>query len=444
MNIKIDSRKVNYGDTFVALKEINGDGHKYVLDAIKRGATTVVVEEGEYSVNTIKVTDTKKYLEEYLENNYYDEIKKLKLIGMTGTNGKTTTCYLIYQALNNSNIKCAYIGTLGFFLNSKQKLLNNTTPNIYEIYNMLLECVENNCEYVVMEVSSQGLAMGRVNTLIFDYVIFSNLTQDHLDYHGSLDNYVLEKQKLFKMTNNSYAIVNGDDPYKDYFLLNNTNITYGKSECDYKISNINSSIKGSYFDLNDKHYFTKLIGEYNVYNVCVVIIILNLLNLENIEDVIKKLNSPNGRMDIIEYNENNIIIDYAHTPDAVEKIIKCVSSLPHNNIITLIGCGGNRDKTKRSIMGEISTNLSDYVVFTSDNPRYEKPKKILKDITCKLDKKNYKIIVNRKKAIKSSIQMLTKNDILLLLGKGHETYQIIRGKKIPFSDKQVVINYIRR
>ena len=443
MNIKIDSRKVIEGDTFIALRGINDDGHKYVEDAIKKGASTVIVEEGEYSVNTIVVKDTKEYLKEYLENNYYDEIKKLKLIGMTGTNGKTTTCYLIYQALNKAGKKCAYIGTLGFYLTDEKRNLSNTTPNLYEMYEMLLECVSKDYEYVVMEVSSQGLSMGRVDTLIFDYVIFSNLTQDHLDYHGTLENYVLEKQKLFKMTNDSIAIINNDDKYKDYFILDNKNITYGKTSNDYKISNIKSTIKGSNFKLNNKEYFTKLIGEYNIYNIVIVIILLELLEIDNIDEIIKSLDSPNGRMDIVEYKDNIIIIDYAHTPDAVEKIITNVSKLEHNKIITLVGCGGNRDKTKRPIMGDIATSYSDYVIFTSDNPRDEKPRKILKDIVCKLDRKNYKIIVNREKAIKKSIQILSKNDILLLLGKGHEDYQIIKGKKIPFSDKEKVIKYLR-
>ena len=443
MNIKIDSRKVVDGDTFIAIREINGDGHKYVEDAIKNGATTVIVEEGEYDVNTIIVNDTKKYLEEYLENNYYDKIKKLKLIGMTGTNGKTTTCYLIYQTLNKLGIKCAYIGTLGFYTD-KEKILNNTTPNLYEIYNMLLECVSKEYEYVVMEVSSQGLSMGRVNTLLFDYVIFSNLTQDHLDYHGTIDNYLIEKQKLFNMTRDAVAIVNNDDKYKDYFLLDNKNITYGKTNSNYNISDIDSTLDGTIFKLNGEEYITNLMGEYNIYNLCIVIILLKCLNIDNISNVIRELTAPNGRMDIVKYNSNNIIIDYAHTPDAVEKIIKEVSKIEHNRVITIIGCGGNRDKTKRPIMGAIATEYSDFVIFTSDNPRYEKPKKILKDITCKLDNKNYKIIVNRKKAIKSGIQMLEKNDILLLLGKGHEDYQIIKNKKYPFSDKNIVLKYIRR
>lgn len=444
MNIKIDSRKVEKGDTFVALKGINHDGNDYIEEAIKNGATTIITTKGEYSVNTIIVKDTLEYLTEYLENNYYDEIKNIKLIGMTGTNGKTTTCFLIYQALNKLNIPCAYIGTIGFYLDNEAKELNNTTPNIYELYNMLLLCAKKNIKYVVMEVSSQGIAMGRIKTLIFDYVIFSNLTQDHLDYHKNMKDYALAKQILFKQTNNSVAIVNNDDSYKDYFLLDNKNITYGKEKSDYIIKDINSTLDGTYFKLNDEEYFTKLIGEYNVYNITIVIILLKTMGYTNISYLIKELLPPVGRMDIVKYNNNYIVIDYAHTPDAVKKIISNVSKLDHNKIITMVGCGGNRDKTKRPIMGNIATTYSDYVIFTSDNPRFENKRKILKDIVCKLDNNNYKIVVNRKKAIKKCIQMLTKNDILLLLGKGHEDYQIIKDKKIPFSDKKVVLKTIRR
>lgn len=442
MKIKIDSRKVVKGDTFIAIKGERKDGHNYINDAINNGASTIVAEYGDYNVTTIIVNDTKKYLEEYLENNYYDDIKKLKLIGMTGTNGKTTTCFLIYEALNKANKNCAYIGTLGFYICGKSFNTDNTTPNLYEIYNMLLSCVKNNCEYVVMEVSSQGISMGRVNTLLFDYVIFSNLTQDHLDYHKNMENYLISKQKLFTMTRDAYAIVNSDDKYYKYFMLDNKNITYGKNSDDFKISIINTNIDGSRFRLNNNLYKTKLVGEYNIYNISAVIILLRILNVKGIYKIISNLEAPIGRMDIIKYNENNIIVDYAHTPDAVEKVIKSILNLPHNRVITIIGCGGNRDQGKREIMGNIATKYSDYVIFTSDNPRFEEPKKIINDITKKLDSKNYEIDVNREKAIIKGIQMLKKNDILLLLGKGHEEYQIIGNKSIPFSDKKVVLKNI--
>ena len=443
MNIKIDSRKIVKGDIFIAIRGNNDDGHNYIESAINNGASLIICEKGNFSIPTIIVDDTKKYLEEYLKEKYYNEIKDIKLIGMTGTNGKTTTCYLIYQALNISNIKCAYIGTIGFYINGEKKVLNNTTPNIYELYEMLLECKKNNIEYVVMEVSSQGIEEGRINTLLFDYVIFSNLTQDHLDYHKTMNNYLKSKQKLFKKTRNGVAIINSDDKYYKSFLLNNKNITYGKNG-DYKISDINSNITGSSFKLNNIKYETKLIGEYNIYNISVVIILLNLLNVSNIQNIISLLKFPPGRMDIIKYNSNNIIVDYAHTPDAVKKILEEINKLKQNKVITIIGCGGNRDKTKRGIMGSIACNYSDYVIFTSDNPRNEDPKKIIEDIICKLDNKNYEIKINRKKAIKRGIQLLKKNDILLLLGKGHENYQIIKNNKINFDDKEEVLKIIRR
>ena len=439
--LKIDSRKVVNGDTFLALGGVNNDGHKYILDAIKNGATKVIVEEGSYDVETVVVADTKKYLEDYLYNNYYDKISKLKLIGMTGTNGKTTTCFLIYQALNKNGIKCAYIGTIGFYTDKKEET-SNTTPNLYELYNMLIKCVDLGYSYVVMEVSSQGLSMGRVNTLKFDYVIFSNLTMDHLDYHITMENYMKEKLKLFSMTRNGCAIINNDDKYSNNFLLDkNNNITYGKSG-DYVVSDINMDINGTTFKLNNIKYYTKLIGEYNVYNMCSVIILLDILGLS--KDVISSLEPPVGRMDIVKYNDNLIIIDFAHTPDALDKILDTVSNIKHNRIITIIGCGGNRDKVKRSLIGSVATTKSDYVIFTSDNPRNEDPNEILDDITNKLDTKNFEIIVNREESINKSIQMLSKNDILLLLGKGHENYQIIGNKKIPYNDKETVLKIIGR
>ena len=440
--IKINSKDVKQGDTFIALRGVRDDGHNYVLDAIKNGATKVIVEEGNYPVETIIVADTKKYLEEYLHDNYYDKISKLKLIGATGTNGKTTTCFLIYQALNKKGIKCAYIGTIGFYMDTKMDT-SNTTPSLYELYNMLLKCVDEDYKYVVMEVSSQGLSYGRVNTLLFDYVIFSNLTMDHLDYHKTMENYLNEKLKLFDMTRDGYAIVNNDSEYSKYFIKeNNKNITYGKDSGDYIISEIDMDINGTSFKLNNTKYHTKLIGEYNVYNVSTVILLLNLLGIDT--DIISELEPPVGRMDIVKYKDNLIIIDFAHTPDALDKILDTVSNIKHNRIITLIGCGGNRDKVKRSLIGDIATKKSDYVFFTSDNPRNEDPIEILDDITNKLDRKNFEIIVNREESINKSVQTLQKNDILLLLGKGHENYQIIGNKKFPFNDKETVLKIIGR
>ena len=434
MNIKDDSRKVNKGDIFVALKKFH-DGHEYVLEAIKNGASKVVVEEGDYEVETIKVKDTHEYLVNYLYDNYYDKIKNLKLIGMTGTNGKTTTCFLIYQALNKLGIKCAYIGTIGFYLDKKIKSLNNTTPDILEIYELLLECVDNDCEYVVMECSSHALDMHRLDGLQFQYGIFSNLTQDHLDYHKTLENYIKAKQKLFdKVT--IKTLVNSDDKYKDYFIRDNT-ITYGLNG-NYKLSDIN--LKERTFKVNNITYKTNLIGKHNIYNLLVVIALLSELKLNT--KVIEELTCPPGRMDIVNFNNNMIVIDYAHTPDAVSKILDSVKELEFNKIITIIGCGGDRDSFKRPIMSKIACDNSDYVIFTNDNPRHENPNNIISDMLHNLDKFNYEIILNREKAIIKGIQMLEKNDILLVLGKGHENYQIINGVKHHFDDKEIVLKNI--
>ncbi len=450
MNIKTDSRKVKKGDTFVALKTLNNDGHEYVEEAILNGAETVVVEHGLYSVNTLVVNDTKTYLIHILKERYYDQIKHLKLIGMTGTNGKTTTCYLIYEALCKLNKKVAYIGTIGFYANGdKIKELNNTTPEINEMYEMLLYCTENNIEYVVMEVSSHALSMRRVEGLEFDYAIFSNLTKDHLDYHLDMKSYALAKQKLFSMLKeNGKAIVNIDDDYKNYFLLKeNNNITYGFLESDYQIIDYNIHTSGSNFKIKVKQEIeleSPLLGKHNVYNILVMTIVL--LNegfmVEQVKSLMLELKAPTGRMDTIIYDTNRIIIDYAHTPDAVKNVINAVKELNPNHIYTIIGCGGNRDKTKRPEMAKIATDLSDYAIFTSDNPRLEDPNDIIDDMIKNLQNTNYETIVNRKNAIIKGIQKLENNDILLVLGKGHETYQIIGKEKLEFDDKQTVLEII--
>lgn len=434
-----DSRKIKPGDTFIALKGIKHNGEEFISEAINKGASKIIVSKDKFEV----VKDTNKYLIEYIKNNYQEKIKKLKIIGITGTNGKTTTAYLLYQALNKCDIKSAYIGTIGFYMDGYYESLNNTTPDILKLYQLFMKCISNNIEYVIMEVSSQALSYHRLDTILFDGAIFTNLTQDHLDYHKTMDNYLKAKQKLFKkLKNNSFNIINIDDNYGKYFK-NNNSITFGKKDSNYIISNINISINGSSFSLNKEEYKTKLIGIHNIYNLSIIIIVLKILNIEylKIKDIIKNMDNVIGRMDSIKYKDNLIIIDYAHTPDAVEKIIKSVKNLC-NKVITIVGCGGNRDKTKRPIMGDVATSLSDEVIFTSDNPRNENPNEIIKDIVNKLDKNNYEIEVNRKKAIEKGIQKLKNNDILLILGKGHEDYQIINDNKIHFSDKEEVIKII--
>lgn len=449
MKIKSDSRKIKEGDIFVALKTVNNDGHNYVLDAIEKGAKTVIVEKGMYDVNTIVVPDTREFIQEYLKKEYSYLIDELTLIGITGTNGKTTTCYFLYQALNKLGLKCSYIGTLGFYIGGEKiRDLSNTTPDILDLYELFLESYENDCKFVVMEVSSQALDMKRVQGIKFDYAVFTNLTKDHLDFHQTMENYALAKQKLFtNLKPNGKAIVNVDSQYDDYFLLSeNNNITYGFSDSYYQITDYEIGKDYTIFNVQNITYKTKTFGKYNIYNMLVVIIILKDLGFDDktIQKIVSEIETPSGRMDIINFGNNKIIIDYAHTPDAVSNIINAVKEMNSDNIYTIIGCGGNRDKSKRSLMGKIATNLSTKVIFTSDNPRNEDPLSIINDMVVNLVNSNYEIEINRKDAIKKGIQMLEKNDILLVLGKGHETYQIIGNEKIHFDDKEEVLNIIRR
>lgn len=448
MNIKYNSKKIQKGDTFIALKT-NNDGHKYINDAIKNGATKVVAEYGSYPVETLLVDNTKEYLVKYLYENYYQEIKDLKLIGITGTNGKTTTCMLLHNMLNMLGRKTAYIGTNGFYINKFIKELPNTTPEILDIYELLIEAKKEGCEFVCIEASSHGLAQNRLENLKFDYAIFTNLTHEHLGYHKTMKNYALAKQKLFTMLrNNKYAIINNDDNYKNYFILKeNNNITYSLNNGNYYVKEYKITTQNNIFTVanNNKEYTftTKLLGKHNIYNSLASIIVLNKIgySFEEINNVLTIVSGPKGRMENISYNNNNIIIDYAHTPDGIANVLNTAKELHPNKIITIVGCGGGTgsDRTKRSEMGNLVLSLSDKTIFTNDNSRDEDPNQIINDLLKEKINNNYIIELDRKKAINKGINMLTNNDILLILGKGHENYQIIGNNKTHFNDKETVL-----
>ena len=450
MNIKTNSKDIVSGDTFIAIKGFKHDGHDFIKDAIERGASNIICEHGEYDIPYTIVSSTKEYLKDYLYSNYYHEIKDIILIGITGTNGKTTSCYFTYELLKKLNVKCAYIGTIGFFTDKKVRVLNNTTPELIELYDMFLECKKNNIKVIVMEVSSHALELERVYGLKFDYVVFTNLTVDHLLFHKSMNNYLNAKKKLFKMLKpNGISITNIDDKYYKDFILGDT-ITYGKNNSDFNI--IKSKLKHNrtiyIFKYKNKKYKIKMniAGEYNIYNSLVsIIILINMgYNIRKIIKLFKKITLPNGRMEMIKYKRNSIFIDYAHTPDAVKNVLENAYKFKKGKVYTVIGCGGERDRTKRKDMGIISTDLSDYVIFTNDNPRSEDMNQIINDIIYDIDKNNYEVILDRKKAIIKGIDLLKNNDILFILGKGHEEYQIINGIKYHFSDKEEVLKYIGR
>lgn len=450
LNIKTDSRKVVSGDTFVAIKGHTVDGHDYIETAIKNGATKIIAERGNFSVETVIVENTEKYLNDYLVENYSKEFNNIKFIGITGTNGKTTTAYLTSQILTNLGINNAYIGTIGFYINSEFiKELPNTTPDILSLYNLILESIEKGVEIIVMEVSSHSLSLGRINGIKFDVGGFTNLTEDHLDYHNTMENYLESKKLILKyLKDNGTMIANIDDEYGKHFKYKNFK-SLGFNNSDYKIesyeyTNLTTKIEFIYENKNYK-VETNLLNKFNIYNYLTALAFVNNLDI-SIEDIIKvtnKIKAPNGRNEIISVKGGKAIIDYAHTPDAVEKIISSTLEKKNGKIITIVGCGGDRDPKKRPIMGEIATRLSDYVIFTNDNPRTEDEKLIMKDILSGVNKDNYKVIHDRKIAIKEGLDMISTNDTLLILGKGHEDYQIIGHEKIHLSDKEEVLNYIK-
>ena len=448
LNVKIDSRKVVKGDTFVAIRGNTVDGHDYIEQAISNGATKIICEEGNYNIETIIVENTTEYLKNYLVENYSKELSTLKLIGVTGTNGKTTTCFLTYQILNKLGIKTCYIGTIGCYLEDKQIELSNTTPDILELYNLLLKAKENNCQVVVMEVSSHSISQERIKGLNFDVCAFTNLTQDHLDYHKTMENYCNTKVKLINyLKENGKIIVNTDDYYSKYFICNKS-LALGINGKDYKIESYN--LNNTYTDINfkakEKEYSirTNLIGKFNIYNFLTSLALINNLNIEveEILNVVSDIHAPDGRAEIIKVGNSIAVVDYAHTPDAVSKIIDSFREVTKGKIITIVGCGGDRDPKKRPIMGSIASENSDYVIFTNDNPRTEDEKLIMEDILEGVKKDNFIVEHDRREAIKKGLSILEDNDTLLILGKGHEDYQIIGREKIHLSDKEEVYKFI--
>ena len=449
INIKSDSRKVKKGDIFVALKGISSNGNLYINNAIENGASKIIVDNDEkYSVETIKVENTREYLNNYLKENYGKYLDEMNIIGITGTNGKTTSAYLIYQMLNKLGKKCAYIGTIGFYLNQKVCSLANTSPDVCDLYDLIITAYNNGYKNIVMEVSSQGLDMGRIENICFDYAIFTNLTQDHLDYHKTMENYAKAKQKLFyKLKENGKSIINSDDEYKNYFNIKNV-VEYGINAKDYKLLNYNLGYKTT-FDLkiNDNIYTinSNLIGKYNIYNLtCSIVTLIEMgISISDIINICMEITCPPGRTDIVKYLDNLIIIDYAHTPDAMKNIYDTINEIKIGNIYTVFGCTGDRDRLKRPIMMEIALTNSKYCVITSDDLHNESFTQIINDMEKDNTRNNYEVIMDRGKAIEKALTLISNKDILLILGKGHEDFIIVKDKKIPFNDKKVVEEFIR-
>ena len=445
-----DSRKIQKGQIFVAIKGHTVDGHDFIEQAIEKGASSIVAEkEVKASVPVKIVKDSNQYLKEELQKLYAEKINQMKLIGVTGTNGKTTTCYLTYQMLKKLGVKVAYMGTIGFYYEDEVIPLPNTTPEILTIYKLFIDALEKGCTTIVMEVSSHSLDLERIYGLRFTLGAFTNLTEDHLDYHKTMENYLGCKLKILNyIKEDGTFIVNMDDPSSIHFKnqFHNT-LELGTTAKDYQIMSYEFNPSGTEIKLKKEgkeySFKNKLLSKFNVYNFITAVALTHEYGfpIEKIQEISKEINPPKGRCETYRVKEGYAIVDYAHTPDAVEKVIDAFKELAKAKIITVLGCGGDRDPYKRPIMGKIATEKSDYVIFTNDNPRTEDPKKIMENIISGVNTKNYEVIFDRKEAIYKALDRIEKEDIVLILGKGHEDYQIIGKEKIHFDDAEQIENY---
>lgn len=444
-----DSRKISKNDIFVALVGYLVDGHNYIDKAIEKGASMIIVERDDINypegINIVHVKNLRFNLGKIASNFYNHPQNKLKIIGVTGTNGKTTSTYILESILTNS----ARVGTTGYRILDEEYEAKNTTPESLDLIKLMKKSVEKGVEYFLMEVSSHALSLGRVNMLKFDSAIFTNLTQDHLDFHGTMENYFNAKASIIElMKPNCKLIVNKDDCYCK--RLENISDTFSiKEVADIKGEILEYTLKGMKIKISKDNesyeLVTKLMGEYNLLNILgVALCCINLgFSLEYIVYRLKNIKSVAGRFEIID-NDNDfmVIVDYAHTPDGLENILKTLNIMKKNRIVTVFGAGGDRDRTKRDIMAQVASKLSDFVIITSDNPRFENPEKILDDIEKGINNVDYLRIIDREVAIKKAIQILQKNDILLIAGKGHENYQIIGSEKIHFDDREIAKKYL--
>lgn len=447
--ITCNSKEVKKGDLFIAIKGNMSNGNDYIDEAFKKNAI-FVISDSISKEKVLKVENIKELKSKLFYYFYGYPQDKLKIIGVTGTNGKTSCAYILYTLLNKLNSKAMYIGTLGIYDNEYYRELNNTTPDCDILSEEFYKAVKRKTKYVVMEVSSHSLSFNRVDMIDFKGAVFTNLTHEHLDYHITMANYLLAKQKLFNnLKEDSFAIINYDDKY--HFELERyckaKIVHYGLEKNNFKISNILRGLDGISFDLGFyKDIKSKLLGVINVYNLSAAFLTMIELGFKE-DDVKKAINEVdiiNGRLEKI-YNDNYcIILDYAHTPDAMEKVLVEIKPLATNKLIVLFGCGGNRDVSKRPLMGEIATTYSDVCYITSDNPRFEEPMLIIKDILkgCKNEKK---IVIeeNREIALRKALAEIENGDILMILGKGHEEYQIIGNEYIECSDKKMVQTWLQ-
>ncbi|MFY7672075.1 UDP-N-acetylmuramoyl-L-alanyl-D-glutamate--2,6-diaminopimelate ligase [Tenacibaculum sp. MEBiC06402] len=453
-NIHFDSRQVSSNDVFVALKGVSVDGHDFIDKALVNRAVAVVCEKAPEEriagVTYVEVLDSSEALA-IMASNYYDNpSKKIKLVGVTGTNGKTTITTLLYDLFTNLGRRVGLLSTVKIMVHNREFQATHTTPDSLTINKYLSKMVEEGVEYCFMEVSSHGIHQNRTLGLNFVGGVFTNLSHDHLDYHSSFAEYRDVKKRFFdELPKDAFALVNIDDK-NGAVMVQNTKAkkqSYAlKTLGDYKAKILEKSFSGSLITINGTEVWSKLIGKFNAYNVLAIYGVADLLGIEKL-DVLKgisELNSVSGRFQYVVSNTNiTAIVDYAHTPDALKNVLETVNDIRtgNENVITVVGCGGDRDKTKRPKMAHIASQLSSQVIFTSDNPRSEDPQSIIDDMEKGVSPENYKkslSILDRRQAIKTACKLANTGDIILIAGKGHENYQEINGVKLHFDDMEEV------
>ena len=444
-----NSKNIKCADVFVAVKGFSTDGHKYIKNACENGACAVVAEHFTDGIDVpqIIVKDSRIAQAQISANFFGNPAKKLKLIGITGTNGKTTCTYLIKHILECAGKSVGLIGTNQNMIGEKIIETGRTTPDSYELQSLFSQMVKEGVEYVVMEISSHALELNRVYGCEFEVGAFTNLTQDHLDFHGTMDNYAKAKEKLFSISKT--AVINTDDKYGLNMALNcNPEYTYGiYSNCNTKAENVSLMQNGVKFCVNSKEIFLPIPGKFSVYNCLCAYCVSKAVGIceDDIVNYLSNAHGVKGRAEIVKTNRDfTVMIDYAHTPDGIENILKTVKGFAKGRVVILFGCGGDRDNTKRPVMGKIAASLSDFCIVTSDNPRSEDPKKIIDMVVEGVKEENtpYVVIENRKDAIEYAIINAKKDDVIVLAGKGHETYQILNDKTIHFDEREIVADVL--
>ncbi len=458
--ISFKSNECSKDYLFIAIKGYNVDGHDYINNAISFGAKVIICEELPSNLNEeityIQVSDTKKTLAKISSNFFGNPANKLKIIGVTGTNGKTTIATLLFNLFRSLKYNCGLISTIENRINEKIISTNSTTPDSLKIHELLFEMASNECTLCFIEVSSHGIDQKRTYGISFSFAVFSNISRDHLDYHKNLEDYIITKKKLFDSLNkDSFSIINADDKYSKRMVSNSISrvITYSilNKSSDHVAEVLENKLDGLTLEIDGNHIKTQLSGYFNVYNLLAIYAVSTRIHIDKKELLNALINLKNvfGRFNLIKVGDGiNVLIDYAHSPGAIQSIFDSVLKLKSINqsIITVVGCGGNRDKGKRPEMGSISYKNSDIVIFTADNPRDENINDIINDMTYHLkessEKKLFKI-ESRREAISKSIDLAERNDIVLILGKGHEKFQEIKGKKFPFDDYEELSNLFK-